>query len=389
MKLCIFGSSSLEQAYSRNIMVLRALDVLGWVRHNCTVNAPRGGKPYWRTMQGPAKVIGFFFGLIRLWVELIKKHLGTPKYDVMIIPYPPHPYVIPGRILSAWRRRPLVIDAFIGLHDTIVADRRMLRPDGIAARLLQLLEGFLLKRADLILVDTIETAELLSSQYRLAMSKFAAIPVGIDENIWAPSPLPAVHSPLRVAFWSTFIPLHGVETVAQAARILWERRVPVKMEVWGDGQEGDRFHEVLGSVLPGNLVWKRGFFGIEELAELAKRSHCCLGIFGTTEKAGRVIPYKVYQALAAARPVITAGTPAARRVFENGRNALLVAAGDAPALADAISTLAADRTLLETLAENGRRVYREHLSFDALREQLRQVLSTAIHQRHQANCNPA
>ena len=79
------------------------------------------------------------------------------------------------------------------------------------------------------------------------------------------------------------------------------------------------------------------------------RAAICLGIFGDSAKAARVVPNKVWQAMAAGRPVVTADTPAVREVLEDGRSALLVPAGDPDGLAAALTRLAADAALRERL----------------------------------------
>src|SRR5207237_2383446 len=84
---------------------------------------------------------------------------------------------------------------------------------------------------------------------------------------------------------------------------------------------------------------------------------CALGIFGMSGKTQRVIPNKVFQALACAAPVITADTPAARELLRAGESALLVPAADPAELAAAVRRLAADTSLAERIAAGGRGAY--------------------------------
>ncbi len=85
-----------------------------------------------------------------------------------------------------------------------------------------------------------------------------------------------------------------------------------------------------------------------------------LGIFGTTEKAARVVPHKVYQALALGVPTVTRRSPAVAEFFERGRSApageplFLVPPGSAEALAGAIEELARDPARRERLGSVGR-----------------------------------
>src|SRR5262249_43085672 len=81
-----------------------------------------------------------------------------------------------------------------------------------------------------------------------------------------------------------------------------------------------------------------------ELPALVAAHDVCLGIFGTGDKALRVVPNKVFQGAAAGCAVITSDTPPQRRVL--GDAAVLVPPGDPEALASALLALANDREAL-------------------------------------------
>ena len=112
----------------------------------------------------------------------------------------------------------------------------------------------------------------------------------------------------------------------------------------------------------------------ERLPHELHRAGTALGVFGTSEKASRVIPNKVFQALACGVPVVTADTRGARELLVDDESALLVPPGDAPALAAAVRRLAEDPALAHRLAEGGLRAYRAHASEYALGERWRTLI---------------
>ena len=89
----------------------------------------------------------------------------------------------------------------------------------------------------------------------------------------------------------------------------------------------------------------------DALPALVAEHDVCLGIFGTTPKALRVVPNKVFQGAAAGTAVVTSDTRPQRTAL--GTAAAFVPPGDAEALAGALGALAADEETLGHLRRAG------------------------------------
>ena len=110
-------------------------------------------------------------------------------------------------------------------------------------------------------------------------------------------------------FVGKLIPLHGLETILAAARLAPE----IPFRVVGSGQL-----DALLDERPPNVEWI-DWVDYEQLPEENQRAGCALGVFGTSAKAGRVIPNKAFQALACGTPLVTGDTPAARELLARRR----------------------------------------------------------------------
>ncbi len=128
---------------------------------------------------------------------------------------------------------------------------------------------------------------------------------------------------------------------------------------------------------PPNVEWV-DWVDYELLPPEIQRAGCALGVFGTSAKAGRVIPNKAFQALACGTPLVTSDTPAARELLQDGVSALLVPPGDPDALAAAVQRLAGDPVLAESIGAGGLAAYRAHASEQVLGERWRGLVEQLV-----------
>jgi glycosyltransferase involved in cell wall biosynthesis len=284
--------------------------------------------------------------------------------DVVVVGYPGH-FDLPAARRIA-RGRPIVFNPLVSLHDTLVGDRRRFRPASPAAKVLEVVDRGAFRAADLVVADTEAHAAFFRDRFGLGPERVAVALVGAEEGLFRPGWHPP--EPFHVLFVGKLIPLHGLETILAAAELVPE----IPFRIVGDGQLAPLLERRPANVE--HVEW----IPYPELPEAYQRAGCALGIFDTGEKAARVIPNKVFQALACARPVITADTPASRELLTDDVDALLVPPGDPAALAAAIRRVADGDGLGERLGGAGRATYESRASEEVLGAGWRALLERVV-----------
>jgi glycosyltransferase involved in cell wall biosynthesis len=280
-------------------------------------------------------------------------------FDVVVVGYPGHLDMTAAR--RAARGRPVVLNPLVSLSDTFVADRGRFRAGSLPARALTRIDRCAFAGADVVVADTEAHAERFRE---LGAKRVEVCLVGAEECVFTPGwTQPKEFTAL---FVGKLIPLHGLDTILAAARIAPE----VPFRVVGSGQL-----EPLLAHRAANVDWIP-WVEYEQLPDELHRTGCALGIFASSPKAQRVIPNKVFQALACGAPVLTADTPASRELLVDGESALLVPPGDARALADALRRLAHEPELARRIAEGGHAAYRAHASEAILGARWRALLES-------------
>jgi glycosyltransferase involved in cell wall biosynthesis len=302
--------------------------------------------------------VGALRRLARAQARLLRRVSG--RFDAVIVGYPGHLDLVAAR--RAARGAPVVFSPLVSLWDTLVEDRGRFGGASLAARALRAVDRRALRAADLVVADTEAHADFLAGLAELPRERVAVCLVGAEERLFQPGWSPS-GPPL---FVGKLIPLHGLETILEAAR----RAPDLRLRVAGSGQL-----EPLLARRPPNVEWTP-WIPYEQLPDAFRSAACALGIFGTSAKAARVIPNKAFQALACGVPLVTADTPAARELLVDGESALLVPAGDPDALAGALRELTADEPLAQRVAEGGLAAYRERASEAVLGARWRSLLES-------------
>ena len=276
-------------------------------------------------------------------------------------------------------RIPLVFDPLISAYDKQVNEKHKFAPDSAKARKLLAWESRLFNLPDWLIADTEGHADYFHATHGVPRERIPVIPVGAEEALFMPQPWPdkAPDTPLELAFFGTFIGLQGVDVLARA--ILQYEGPPTHWRLIGEGPmkaDCERLLSPLVGASGPNRVSFEGWGPLPELPSRLASADAILGIFGTSDKALRVIPNKVYQGLAVGRTVITAATPAFPQALraDEDHGLLWARPGDAESICAAVRRLHQRRMERTALGQAARSSYERHFSNHEIARVLRDLL---------------
>jgi glycosyltransferase involved in cell wall biosynthesis len=353
--------TSREKTYARNQTLVRALEHYAEVE----VIAPAGDG------RGAERRLAYAWGLVRVIISVLVRALQPARRrDTLVVGFLAQPLAVALR--PFWRGR-FVADAMVSVYDTVCGDKQLAATDSTVGRIARWLDSYLVRHADVLIFDTHAHREYFQTLLGTLPSS-CVVPVG-SRRLGHISSARTPSDRLQVVFAGSYVPLQGARVIAAAARLLKDD--PIDVTMIGTGQE---FDEVVAMARQGDLpnVHFVGWITLAALDDWYHRADVILGIFGPTDKAQRVIPNKVFEALSIGRPVITSDTPALRELFVPGRDLICCTANDPASLADAIRWAAAHRAELQAIAGAGQAAFERRASDSALAAALQPVFEQPV-----------
>lgn len=265
----------------------------------------------------------------------------------------------------------VLFDPMISAWDKKVLEQRKWRADEPRAKRLHAHETVLMNVPDMVTWDTSCHLEFCARTFNVPRERLRVLLTGTDETVFRPQAAePPAGGPFRVLYHGAYLPLHGTEYIVEAARMTEGEGIQWDFLGWGAykaateakaaGISNIRFLDKVPYV---------------DVPKVICAHDVVLGVFGTTEKASRVIGNKVYECMACARPTVNEFCTGYPPEAKDCRAITFVPPGDAKAIVDAVRAYRDDWANRDAYFAAARDFFERHLSMRVIKTQLAGVLA--------------
>jgi len=255
----------------------------------------------------------------------------------------------------------IIFDPLISSWDKKINEQSKYKKTSKESLSLKKNESKLFNKPNFLVADTEAHKRFFKKEFNIPDKKIFVINVGAEEKIFFPNKK-AISSDREILFYGSFLELHGVEVIIDAARIL--KNESIKWKLIGD------FHKIKLEGLPLNISFE-STMNTKKLVEKIHKATLLLGIFSDSEKANNVIPNKVYQSLACGKTVITRYADAYPQSFiYKNMGIFFVKPNDAKALAQQVLKVINDKKLIEKTNKLARSTFNNFYSEKKIKKQV-------------------
>lgn len=297
--------------------------------------------------------------------------------DVYILGFRGHEIFWIVRLIAMGKR--LVFDEFMSPSDALISEKKLGSFGRVLGHIVLPLERFCLRKSDHCITDTVMHKDFIANRFTIASNNIDVVYVGattpeFDEGRGGKAAPGDSEGILNVLFYGTFLPLHGMDVILKACQLMKDKSIVFHI-IGGKGKALADFRKTRNELELSNVQHKT-WVELDELQSvfIPGADLCLGGPFGGTPQAMRVITGKTMQFLAQSKPAIVGRTdePAG---FVDRENCLLVKQASPRHLAEVLDWAIANKERLPEIGRNGRKLFQERFSVEAIAEQLKPALS--------------
>lgn len=250
-----------------------------------------------------------------------------------------------------FKRDKIINDFFISNYDTYVYDRKKITNKNPRAWWKYFQDWFNFKFSKYLLSDTKTHFEYWESLFGKYKGEHMVLPVLADKTIYYPNKEVLNNKKTKILFFGSFIPLHGIDIILNAFKILEEKGINFEANIIGKGQTYDEMKLLYESLSLKQVQMNGEFIEERQLADEIRKHDLILGVFGESKKSKSVIPNKLYQAFACKKTILTMRSNAIYEFFND--EDLFMCENTAKDLSKNIEYCIKNKDVLDRISLNG------------------------------------
>lgn len=324
---------------------------------------------------------------IKCFLKNFKK-LISQNFDLILFYSEAHIQFYIAKILALLMRIPLVHDIYISKLQTIYDDRKQYRkrkiPKSLFRIILYSIDLIECSFANYIILDTYSHIKFFHEKFKTPLKKFRKVYIGAREDKFSPLKKDTlIDNKCIVGFWGTYIPLHGIDNIVKAAKLL-ENDKQIRFILKGTGQIYEEIRHLTKELDVNNIEFITEMLPFDKLKILISQMDIGLGIFGEGNKVLQVVPNKIFEGIAMKIPMITCRSPAINELFVDHENIILCERSNPESLVKAILNLKKDEKLREKIKENAYELFLKKCSIDAIGRNVYNILNKILMRKNRS-----
>lgn len=319
---------------------------------------------------GSNRTIKLLSGLLSLLLLFPARLLLLLRCNTLIVlPMNNNKYTLLDVAIGRLLGKKIVLEFYISVFDTVVNDRKNIKPSSFQAKKISYIEKSLTRLAThIVCLNQAEAEYYRKFMHSGAESKIRVIPLVVDRVQPRTGQRNNSDREFNICWWGTYIPLHGLDKIIEAISLI--EKNSVKLYIFGDLENKstpyrnlvEKYNIVDSVIFNHEFTFKNG-----KLPDfLIKNCDLALGNFGTSDKATTVLVNKVVDTAALGIPCLTMETLGSLEFFESDKDIIYTKPSPSSKdIANSIIKIISGEYDLDDITHNTFKVYSSSFSPEA------------------------